>query len=1528
MATTFTGLKLQGDIGKFGKREISDVSGYAEFPDGKVLSGSEWGNLLLWEGDLVKVELCRKGQKPCHVGNIEFVFLDEGEIITGGTDGIIRIWDFEQIDQADVIDDNDLIEIMPLQEVKLATRTGASVKHLAKLNHPDTPSYWVVQDNKGSIWRVDLQVSHTHKPPERLYTFHSGAITGLDVSGNSLHAVTCGVDGRVRLYCVESKKFLGRTTFNMPATCVVWCPYWFDSSGLSVIAGFTDGIIRLLHITDEDGQSPISTEEIPEDSTFTLKQVLKPHSKPLTAILLGNNSSNLNLITAAEDSIFFMMKGQEGSKDENFIPLGFMPVDSPVVNLAWAPHNGTDRFTVLASLKNAFVLLISVPVKGEFDISKSYQLTGVSHQIFRFKSVKYDMLKAARDTELEAERANKLKQEEDQQSTPSLSSHEQEGEELDPYADIPAPPDIPSPILQAFYHGRSNNFWLCMDTYDSEYLYECWISSEGPDPEGDRPLKVIPVPRIFGSIQPITSLSYTQNKEHILIGTSNGQIQVHKVNVNANLSLDQFWAIPMGDPDSKVNRVCTTYDDQYILATTQDGNFFSFRLEDRNVSSQQQQETPSSADIDITPAKDIEDPKHYSLEEARQRAENDRKLKLAEEQKKQVLAQVNRLRKQFRQFQTQNLNLPPHIQIPAIDFIMDKQAAEDFNRETAENLKIVELQQQWLREKYDIGYGKLFTRYKVQLQCDSIVVYSFTSDDVMTRTLRCLKRTARDDELLSDVRAVTSESLRYSSRMLPSSNLHVFEDKSTPVAKKVSIKHEADFEKMSKGELRRFQRKKRVNEWAQLLSENPMDGYQHPEDIALLVDAETNMGDFKLKTSDDYTVPEELRMNATKKRMQLVLLRQAIQFGSDLFNSKVIELRDEKVRLINRFASCLSRLKEIQTFIPRDELIPLPKLPVLRPEEIPESLLELTETELLRFEKDYQKKLEARARAKQAGDEFGGFGGFGAAAPTDKGDEDLESSSEGQNSEKGSLTELTADLEDVNGRKNTRTPAELTLYNEMLVRLRYERDSLLREIETSKRDFDSKVSFLSNFKTILDTQINLSDLKHILLFEEYLLLKDFEKREQSFISTLKEKQRDRLEMQEKLNKLKEQIETKQNLVHHTQDNLRELEDDFQKEIANNKFAEFLLRVFKKKIKRIKQVEKKDEGESSDEQSDSDLESDISSEEGSEDNKETIIDDSACPFGCQVHLFEKACEMRETRMDLEELLNEDKKSLDLLKKDSDNSVKKAKVMDNAVKNAKSDLENFQLEKQHRLNELEVLVLLRISQILIAKPNSDPPSNLKTALVFSEQNLNRLNSRAGEIREEQIDLRRQRKELESKKLRLTNDKKTMVARVQDLENQVDEIMMLKFGRKVDLEFFDPVEPSKNVLELHEQIALFEKQARHELTAKQEEIERKKNTLDEVLQLNTHRLRSLTQLLGKMSENETKLETGEKQLGSEFQSPESHLTSDNAEIANLVKMQAIQIEGLNREIRVLSLKTGHVPPPRPPSIVQPHFTKQAHK
>ena len=91
MADTFTGLKLQGELGKFGKTEISDIEGYVELPDGKVLSGTENGNMLLWEGGLIKVEIGRKGKKLCHQGSIQQILLDEGELMTIGSDGYIRV---------------------------------------------------------------------------------------------------------------------------------------------------------------------------------------------------------------------------------------------------------------------------------------------------------------------------------------------------------------------------------------------------------------------------------------------------------------------------------------------------------------------------------------------------------------------------------------------------------------------------------------------------------------------------------------------------------------------------------------------------------------------------------------------------------------------------------------------------------------------------------------------------------------------------------------------------------------------------------------------------------------------------------------------------------------------------------------------------------------------------------------------------------------------------------------------------------------------------------------------------------------------------------------------------------------------------------------------------------------------------------------------------------------------------------------------------------------------------------------------
>lgn len=99
MASTFTGLKLKGLLGKFGQVELSDVCAFCEFPDGKVLSGTESGQLLLWTGNMIKAVLMRKGSNSCHNGNIEVLQLHQSGsiIVSAGQDGFIRMWDASKV---------------------------------------------------------------------------------------------------------------------------------------------------------------------------------------------------------------------------------------------------------------------------------------------------------------------------------------------------------------------------------------------------------------------------------------------------------------------------------------------------------------------------------------------------------------------------------------------------------------------------------------------------------------------------------------------------------------------------------------------------------------------------------------------------------------------------------------------------------------------------------------------------------------------------------------------------------------------------------------------------------------------------------------------------------------------------------------------------------------------------------------------------------------------------------------------------------------------------------------------------------------------------------------------------------------------------------------------------------------------------------------------------------------------------------------------------------------------------------------
>ena len=287
MAKTFTGLKLQGEIGKFGNIEISDIAGYAMFPDGKVLSGSESGSLLLWEDALVKCEFIRQGGKRCHKGMVEVVYHKGHDIITAGKDGDIRVWDFSTIDTAETEDTSVAIDLT--QKAKLKLSKNSSIKCM----YPVGADYFVVDEKQG-IWRADLD----NKKAELICKFHSGAIRALAFSPDGSLFVSGGDDGFVRLWTVEDKKLFGELHFESGITKIVWPDNLDDKD--TILVGFADGCLRVIVASSEG---------------LLLKQPLKPHTGAIRDISINGKL----VATTGDDGALFFLRAEGNT----LTPLGF-----------------------------------------------------------------------------------------------------------------------------------------------------------------------------------------------------------------------------------------------------------------------------------------------------------------------------------------------------------------------------------------------------------------------------------------------------------------------------------------------------------------------------------------------------------------------------------------------------------------------------------------------------------------------------------------------------------------------------------------------------------------------------------------------------------------------------------------------------------------------------------------------------------------------------------------------------------------------------------------------------------------------------------------------------------------------------------------------------------------------------------------------------------------------------------------------------------------------------------------------------
>nr|XP_049595219.1 cilia- and flagella-associated protein 44-like isoform X3 [Syngnathus scovelli] len=1480
MASTFTGLKLEGLIGHFGKTTATDIEGYMELPDGKVVSGSAWGNLLVWDGNSIKVEICSKGGQCCHAGAVQPFALEDGQLMTFGSDGVIRGWDFETINNADSSSESGKFEMEPMNEMTVGRHVCLS--SIVKTSQPDS-IVWFAQDSNGAIWKLDLSFTYTTPDPECLLSFHAGPIKGLDVSKKSHLMATTALDRSVRVFDFLAKTELISSRFNQGGTALHWAPPSVNHSGGLLVAGFEDGVVRLLEIFD-----PTGLHNNKGDAHIRLKQAFKPHNATITSVAYEYNGKIL--ATGSSDcTIFFFTVG------EKYEPIGFVRVPGPVQLLEWSPPSHHEN-RLLILCQNGHVVEVPCPDENILKPTKSYQLLELPRKSFYFNSIKSQI---KREVEIARWQALKAKQQEEQEEHQLIGDKTLE-EELPPiFISNPRSP------LHCGFYSQPGQFWLSMGGSDSGFLYHCKFSEsqdEDPDQRQDKPFDYLTV--LNADDDAICSVTFNSNRQLMICGMHSGSIRAYPLDPgdHALKSMQAYWELSIHDSNyGHLRHVCCSHDDQFVLTAGDDGNIFSFNLlsheELQKGLGRKRAMVPSPRDglenEDL--AQDIDDPAADSIEMVKQKLEKDNQCQQAEKKKSDKRRRLAEIQNTFKQLLKDNLELPEHCRLTLTQELqLDKCFAEQAEKEKTQKLKEVQEQMSWEEQHSHIALNKLQQWFNVSLESNIVTVFAIHSNHRVSTyhipPLSSVQTHQQSSYSDNSSNKNAPDKRRESKDQAVKDNQVTDEDIPHPLVTRSSTVKLADrqVERLrkaaEKAEQARAKIEKRKQEWDKIYTEKPKKNCEDPYDVQAICEAKASIGDLKLKTDKNFTVAKHLRMNADKKKAEMTDLEGNIREKQTEMNREIVALRDSKLLLLSKLGALAKQLQRVQSCLPSQLHRHPPPLPTIRCEEVPEKSQRCTRTILERYRALKEKRFQWTEQENQE-----------RATDFLK---QLENVIEEMMEAEDGLIVSAAPEE-----REEEEAAQLSKEESKLLDMQ---DCLLEKMESMVNQFDKEHLMCLQKVQMLDWRLKLGNLRQLTLYQELLLLKEVAKTEEILQDKLNTRVKEENNLKYKLEECKEELELKYKAITEVREKEKAVTKAFQASLGDDKkIEEYLKKVFRRKIKRTKKKEQPGEEEEDEDDFDNyedwDGDDDWDAVEG-----EAAVEE--CPLGCEPKLFEHILHLRERRLDLEELLTDEKKTADALEKECDCLVKKLKSVKISRKMVEDDLEQVNREKQQKMNQLDVVVPLRLQQIEY-DVTVRVPSDLRPALVLNRTELKCLQERVKQLeveKHQQIEIYNQAKQ---QHIRLIQERKDMNNEIQSLEKLCNQLMMRRFGREVDLEVLQTLSGNRTVEELKQEKLLQEAAFAKEIKKWDIRVEKACEALMEKTRSNTERLVRLNSLFEQKKELEQKLDARQKKIGKQLQDSSGRDgRHEILRLQELVRKQSQQMEHLNTEINLLSLKGAH--------------------
>ena len=933
MADTFTGLKLQGEIGKFGAIELSDISCFVELKDGKVVTGSEGGNLLLWDGGLVKVEIMKEGGSTCHEGMIEVLWQHGDHIVSAGVDGFLRYWDYSSLDLAEPEDDEPVCHVSPAKEYKIVQEGGDAGAVKVKTMHLDPDNKykeWLVQDDAGGLWRINPDDLSS----KRVKDFHAGPIVGSDASPVGPFVASAGSDGTVRLHNLDAHTTVYSHTFPQPCSSLLWAPPAVDESATTVVVGFQDGVVRILQQLRD---------------CWHLQHVIKPHTQAVTVAAFSCDGKYL--ATCSPDCLLWIQALSLDKKGiESLTPVGFIKCKAQLVSLSWS----LDSSTLLACSVPANpgaegeVLEYSMPDTASIDTSTTFDITeNVSVRPYVFEQKIVEVVKPVKE--------------------------KKEGEEEEEEEEEEEPEVIPQGTPLACVYMTDTSFLVTYDGPESKgIVYECSFNYK-------HALKELETHR-----SAIDFMRVSHSGRFLMTGDVDGMGALRPIaegQADAGRFLSKCWRGNLHGLEGRLSGMSLDPSDGKLVTSGSDGNLFLYAVSaefHQMVADQMSvdaanlkaaelaraeelklEELKAADELSVSQAEpeDIVDPKHYSIQQEKIQAEEDRRLAEAEKKKEEMRAKIDVIRVEFEKLLETNGMLPQAEQLSRDEFEVDPELRVLLEKEAAEKVEEAKKELAWESEKKRIGLEKLNTAFIEDVAVEHIKLNAFRAP-FSVQSFRTKKLTTEQRERIDAVHSlIAREEANKTGKEGGDGGGDAAgggvggggggdgggaaadgEEDQEFTAEELEEKG------MPKAEIRKVMRMQRQRKWKQLLAAKPDDKYEDPKDVAAMEHAKKHMGDYKLKTADNYKVPDHLRINADKKRRQMVLLEESVYSIKMSFNDRFLALRDLKVRMKKNIDSWSQRITEIN-----DELgIEKGSLwrPTLPDTEFPEKRFEVSPSEL------------------------------------------------------------------------------------------------------------------------------------------------------------------------------------------------------------------------------------------------------------------------------------------------------------------------------------------------------------------------------------------------------------------------------------------------------------------------------------------------------------------------------------------------------------------------------------------------------